>query len=146
MATLAAWAGIDRERRDYLGRWHIVESADVYVRSAWKVVTSLQAYILNALVMSVELCKVGLSEIQERLQDHGIGADQARQFADGLQVPSECASWRRAFCKSQPVLPVLEKPVAPPEEPRAGAGFSLLHFSSREAGLEEAPPPRGMWN
>ena len=123
MATLAAWAGIDRERRDYLGRWHIVESADVYVRSAWKVVTSLQAYILNALVMSVELCKVGLSEIQERLQDHGIEADRARQFAEGLQVPSEWAAWRRAFCKSQPVLPVLEKSAAPPEEPRQEQNF-----------------------
>ena len=123
MATLAAWAGIDRERRDYLGRWHIVESADVYVRSAWKVVTSLQAYILNALVMSVELCKVGLSEIQERLQDHGIEADRARQFAESLQVPSEWAAWRRAFCKSQPVLPVLEKSAAPPEEPRQEQNF-----------------------
>ena len=35
MATLASWSGIGRERRAYLGRWHVVEASDEYIRSAW---------------------------------------------------------------------------------------------------------------
>ena len=89
MSTLAAWAGVDRERRDYLGRWHIVESADVYVRSAWRVVSSLQMYLVNALLETAELRKVGLSEVQERLQDNGLGADDARSLSEVL-----CHMWR----------------------------------------------------
>ena len=114
MSTLAAWAGIDRERRDYLGRWHIVESADVYVRSAWRVVSSLQRFLVNALLETAELRKVGLSEVQERLQDNGLGADDARSLAEGLQAPSEWASWRAVHITARPPLPHVEKPAPEP--------------------------------
>ena len=114
MSTLAAWAVIDRERRDYLGRWHIVESADVYVRSAWRVVSSLQLFLVNALLETAELRKVGLSEVQERLQDNGLGADDARTLAEGFQAPSEWASWRAVHITARPLLPHVDKPAPKP--------------------------------
>ena len=45
MTTLATWAGVDRDRRMYLGRWCVVEMADEYVRSASYVVHALQVHV-----------------------------------------------------------------------------------------------------
>ena len=125
MSTLAAWAGIDRERRDYLGRWHIVESADVYVRSAWRVVSSLQMYLVNALLETAELRKVGLSEVQERLQDNGLGADDARALCEGLQAPSDWASWRSVHITARPPLPRVDKPAPEPAPVQESKGYKF---------------------
>ena len=125
MSTLAAWAGIDRERRDYLGRWHIVESADVYVRSAWRVVSSLQMYLVNALLETAELRKVGLSEVQERLQDNGLGADDARALCEGLQAPSDWASWRSVHITARPPLPHVDKPAPEPAPVQESKGYKF---------------------
>ena len=51
-SSIASAAGVDRERKAYLGRWHVVEASDEYVRTAWQVVTSLQKLIVQTLCES----------------------------------------------------------------------------------------------
>ena len=104
MATLATWAGVDRERKEYLGRWKIVESSDVYVRSAWFVVTTLQRFLVRSCTSMKELLSLGIGEIQERLKSFGLEDALALAGAEQLQMPREWALWRgRAFLGQQPI-------------------------------------------
>eukprot|EP00439_Symbiodinium_sp_Y106_P029107 s7427_g3.t1 len=71
-SSVASAAGVERERRAYLGRWHVVESSDEYVRTAWQVVTGLQRLIIVTLCKaSSELMDFGLDALDERMQERG---------------------------------------------------------------------------
>ena len=109
MATLASWAGIDRERREYLGRWKIVESSDVYVRSAWQIVTSLQIFVVRALARSDEFQAVGILEIQERLVSGGLDRAKAGALSAELEAPKSWGQWKSQHLPQARDLP------APPQ-------------------------------
>ena len=59
---------------------------------------------------------MGLSEVQERLQDNGLGADDARSLAEGLQAPSEWATWRAVHVTARPPLPHVDRPTPEPAQ------------------------------
>ena len=120
MATLASWAGIDRERREYLGRWKIVESSDVYVRSAWQIVTALQVFVVRALAKSEELQAVGIIEVRERLFGGGLDKTQAEALGDELGAPKSWGPWKSQF------LPQARDMPAPPQ--------TLAEQTTKEAG------------
>ena len=105
MATLASWAGIDRERREYLGRWKIVESSDVYVRSAWQIVTSLQVFVVRALAQSRELQAIGMIEVRERLLNGGLDKARAEELSAELEAPGTWGQWKTQFLPSARDLP-----------------------------------------
>ena len=111
MATLASWAGIDRERREYLGRWKIVESSDVYVRSAWQIVTSLQIFVVRALARSDELQAIGVIEVQERLISGGLDRAMAEALSAELGAPKTWGQWKSQHLPQARDLP------APPQAP-----------------------------
>ena len=74
MATLASWSGIGRERRAYLGRWHVVEASDEYIWSAWYIGTSLQRHVVSSLCKNHTFQEIGLDDLfQAPLASFGRG-------------------------------------------------------------------------
>mgnify|MGYP001825758334 CR=1 FL=1 len=94
MMTLSAWAGVDRERRAYLGRWHVVEASDEYIRSAWRMVTSLQVLVVRELCKAPDLQAIGLDDLEARLKEQGWEDSQAKRVVTRLAVPSKWAQQR----------------------------------------------------
>ena len=96
-SSIASAAGVDRERKAYLGRWHVVEASDEYVRTAWQVVTSLQKLIVQTLCeSSAELANFALEALDDRFQSKG-GSKEARDLlASVWTMPAEWAVWRRS--------------------------------------------------
>ena len=122
MATLASWAGIDRERREYLGRWKILESSDVYVRSAWQIVTSLQIFVVRALARSDELQAVGIIEVQERLISGGLDKAKAEALSAELGAPKMWGQWKSQHLPQARDLP------APPQTPAEQIAKDISDF------------------
>ena len=122
MATLASWAGVDRERREYLGRWRIVESSDVYVRSAWQIVTSLQVFVVRALARSEDFQAVGIIEIQERLISGGLDRTNAEALAAEMEAPKSWGQWKSQFLPQALDLP------APPQAPSGQSAKEVGDF------------------
>ena len=96
-SSIASAAGVDRERKAYLGRWHVVEASDEYVRTAWQVVTSLQKLIVQTLCeSSAELANFALDALDARFQSKG-GSKEARDLlVSSWTMPAEWAAWRRS--------------------------------------------------
>ena len=97
IASLASASGIDRERRSYIGRWHVVEASDEYIRSAWSVVTSLQAHVVQALCDDRQgLVDFSLDLIEARLQELGIGGQSQQDVLKAWSTPTGWQAWRAA--------------------------------------------------
>ena len=88
MATLASWSGIDRERRAYLGRWHVVEASDEYIRSAWHIVTSLQRHVVGSLCKNHTFQEIGLDDLFQALSRASV-EDSVRDKSLSLLQPLE---------------------------------------------------------
>ena len=88
MATLASWSGIDRERRAYLGRWHVVEASDEYIRSAWYIVTSLQRHVVSSLCKNHTFQEIGLDDLFQALSRASV-EDSVRDKSLSLLQPLE---------------------------------------------------------
>ncbi|OLP82107.1 hypothetical protein AK812_SmicGene37261 [Symbiodinium microadriaticum] len=96
-SSIASAAGVDRERKAYLGRWHVVEASDEYVRTAWQVVTSLQKLIVQTLCeSSAELANFALDALDERFQSKGASKEARDLLASNWSMPAEWAAWRKA--------------------------------------------------
>ncbi|CAE7908811.1 unnamed protein product [Symbiodinium microadriaticum] len=96
-SSIASAAGVDRERKAYLGRWHVVEASDEYVRTAWEVVTSLQKLIVQTLCeSSAELANFALDALDERFQSKGASKEARDLLASNWSMPAEWAAWRKA--------------------------------------------------
>jgi hypothetical protein len=78
--SLAALLKVPKERRDYLGRWHITSTVDEYVRTAPLVVREVQSVVALA----------ARSNHEEAL--HRTGLAEAESFLQARQVPPEAIS------------------------------------------------------
>ena len=118
-SSVASAAGVDRERRAYLGRWHVVEASDEYLRTAWQVVTGLQRLVVATLCQaSSDLVDFGLDALDQRLQDRGVPKENRDLLQGSWAMPPEWAAWRREFLDSAPVQEAAPPvPVRPPPEP-----------------------------
>ena len=97
IASLASASGIDRERRSYIGRWHVVEASDEYIRSAWSVVTSLQSHVVQALCDDRQgLVDFSLDLIEARLSEMGIEVQVRQSILKLWSTPSGWQAWRAA--------------------------------------------------
>ncbi|CAE7750104.1 HET-E1 [Symbiodinium sp. CCMP2592] len=94
IATLASWSGIDRERRSYLGRWHVVEASDEYIRSAWFIVTSLQRHVIQSLCSNPAFLEVGLDDLFQALQRAGVESSVRDRALDLLRPLEGWAEFR----------------------------------------------------
>lgn len=129
MATLATWAGVDRDRRMYLGRWCVVETADEYVRSASYVVYALQVHVVRQLCADPQLLEVGMDEFEAATRaSHG----GILQGSERLRLPAYWGLWRLARLPAPPTrgLPEVPQPVEEPG-PEEGAKFFVSVLGKR---------------
>ena len=129
MATLATWAGVDRDRRMYLGRWCVVETADEHVRSASYVVHALQVHVVRQLCADPQLLEVGMDEFEAATRaSHG----GILQGSERLRLPAYWGLWRLARLPAPPTrgLPEVPQPVEEPG-PEEGAKFFVSVLGKR---------------
>ena len=126
IASLASASGIDRERRSYLGRWHVVEASDEYIRSAWHVVTSLQAHVIESVCSDkLGLADFSLDLIDAKMQELG-ATDQDRQaLCKAWSTPQGWQVWRSSKATSL-VARSSSLPEAPLEPPTTEDHFAFF--------------------
>ena len=123
-SSVASAAGVDRERKAYLGRWHVVESSDEYVRTAWQVVTQLQRLVVVTVCKaSSELVDFGLDALDERMQEREASKASRELLQSTWTMPPEWSSWRREFLDAPP-----QQEVIPPEPARQSAETCFAYF------------------
>ena len=110
--TVAAASGVDRERRNYLGRWHVVESGDEYVVKAM----SSEAD---------ELQHLALDMVDARLRENGVPQFMREKIREKWTLPAAWFSWR-ARCTGAPSGPASNLYRRCPSELTTQRGSMLL--------------------
>ena len=90
LVSVLASLGVPRDKRDYVGRWHIVTASDEYVRTARHVVLSLQEEALRGVCLDErwDLLNGGLEDLPSFLQERGCGERLVQIQSQALQLRS----------------------------------------------------------
>ncbi|CAE7822629.1 unnamed protein product [Symbiodinium necroappetens] len=90
LVSVLASLGVPRDKRDYVGRWHIVAASDEYVRTARHVVLSLQEEALRGVCLDErwDLLNGGLEDLPSFLRERGCGERLVQSQSQALQLRS----------------------------------------------------------